>query len=119
MSNAPKIGAIAPKSGAPRGGAMKLTEPQKQVLRTMLEFDSIISVVPWGGRWDISAIPDLEYGPFRPRVATLRVLRRLGLLHREPIGGLEFEFSLAPKGREIAEELQDEPGGSARGVRGQ
>ena len=88
----------------------KLSETQKRVLRAMVEFESIISALPWGGRWDISTIPDLVAGPFRPRMATLRVLRRLELLHREPIGGLEFEFSLTPKGCEVAKELQNESG---------
>ena len=86
---------------------MKLSEPQKRVLRAMAEFDIIISAVPWGGRWDISAIPDWERGAYQPRATTLRVLRRLGLLHREPIGNLEFEFFLTPKGQELAKELQD------------
>ena len=95
---------------------MKLSKPQKHVLRAMLEFDSIISALPWGGRWDISTIPDLVAGSFRPRMVTLRVLRRLGLLHREPIGGLEFEFSLTPKGRELAKELFSDLTDSEKGL---
>ena len=81
---------------------MKLSEPQKRVLRAMAEFDSTIFVVAGHGRWDIPAIPDWDMRPFRPRIATLRALRRLGFLQREWIGGLEWEFFLTPKGREAA-----------------
>jgi len=82
---------------------MKLSEPQKRVLRTMLEFDSIASVLPWGRRWDISTIG----GGFRPRLQTLRVLVRLGFLQRDHIGNLEFEYYLTSKGRAVAKELRD------------
>lgn len=85
----------------------KLSDPQKRVLGAMAEFDSIVSMLPWGGRWDISTIPDLVGGSFRPRLSTLRVLVRLGLLGHDHIGALESEFYLTPKGHKLAKELQD------------
>lgn len=85
----------------------KLSEPQKRVLGAMAEFDSVVSVLPWSGRWDISTIPDLVGGSFRPRLSTLRVLVRLGLLERDHIGALESEFYLTPKGCKVAKELED------------
>lgn len=86
---------------------LKLSKAQKRVLRAMGEFDTLISVHPWGGGWDIPTIPDLASGPFRPRIQTLRVLVRMGLLECDHIGSLESEYYLTPKGQEVARELEE------------
>ena len=88
---------------------MKLSEPQKRVLRTMYENDDTIFVNTWGGRFDISSLRAVKGRRFRPRRKTLEILEARDLIDRiDSWSFSDFEYVLTPKGREVAKELEDD-----------
>ena len=89
---------------------MKLSEPQKRVLRTMerVEAEEIEVTRPQGGK----AVYCAKSGEYLrgPHWRTLSAMERKGLLTSD-WGDVDLViFYLTPKGREKAKELQDEPG---------
>ena len=87
---------------------MKLTEPQKRVLKAMYENDDSIFVSTWGGKWGISSLRAAKGRRFRPRRKTLEILEKRELLYRGSSWSFsDFEYILTPKGREAAKALQN------------
>lgn len=88
---------------------MKLSEPQKRVLRTMLEFDCVVvanrpNSTGWYDRPRVSKVS-------RPGWNTLNCLYWDScLLSREYDAQGYVVYRLTPKGREKAKELSDDPG---------
>lgn len=85
---------------------MKLTRPQKRVLRTMLEFETYVDFslserYAYYARRDLAIIPD-------PAVSTIHALERRGLLEAIRKWGESTFYVLTPKGREAAKELQSD-----------
>jgi len=80
----------------------KLSEPQKRVLSTMLEFDTTVESrrTAWYVRRDLP-LPD-------PGIRTIVSLTRKGLLTRQPSDwdGLSL-YRLTAKGREVAQQLEE------------
>ena len=90
---------------------MKLSEAQKRVLRTMVEFDCLLySSTPdghcWYGGRALYECPDRKV-----RYTTLRALIKRRLIgERQHMAAQPYwrhDFLLTPKGREMAKELQD------------
>lgn len=81
---------------------MRLSQPQKRVLRTMADSGHPLYGHSWGGKWHI-------FGNFRFQHRTIQVLENHGLLRKDPQGlAVVFEYHLTPKGRDVAKELEDE-----------
>lgn len=85
---------------------MKLSKPQKLVLKRMEQSGAHIEVYIWDdGYWDAAWVTsDPRWR--RPNIRTVQALEHRGLLERKPKGVSSFRFVLTPKGREIAQELQ-------------
>ena len=91
---------------------MKLSEPQKRALRTMVEFDCLLHASEgycwYGGR----AVK--EWPRRKARLTTVQALIKRGLVEEkeweEDQPYWRRDFALTPKGREVAKELQDDPG---------
>lgn len=85
----------------------KLTEPQKRVLKRMVQSGAHIEVYIWDdGYWDTTWITS-DPRWHRPNIRTMQALERRGLLERKPKGVSSFRFVLTPRGRETAKELLD------------
>ena len=86
---------------------MKLTEPQKRVLRTMVEFVthvelSLSETYAYYTRRDLGAtIPD-------PAASTMGALERRNLVDATRKWGDHTFYTFTPKGREVAKELRDD-----------
>lgn len=88
---------------------MKLSGPQKRVLKFMERHNCGIEVYVWGNGWLISPSYWHPGYTLRPRRTTLEAVERRGLLVRIPEKPkLHFEYRLTPKDREIAKELENE-----------
>jgi len=91
---------------------MKLTEPQKRVLRILFHYSCDVCVHPgMGVAWyDHEDMPSLPYsGSKAPAPVTVRALERRNILRRAHISRYgDVYYRLTPKGREVAKELQDE-----------
>ena len=84
---------------------MKLSEPEKRVLRTMLEYDCVI-IASWAntdGQYEGVKVPTIP----RPRWNTLNSLRYDRELLSCEWTVCHLTYHLTPKGREKAKELQD------------
>ena len=90
---------------------MKLSEPQKRVLRTMLEFDCLVHTsspdgLCWYGGRAVREWPRRKVGRTTVRALVKRqLIEQLGRKEKQPYW--RRDFSLTPKGREAAKGLQD------------
>ena len=86
---------------------MKLSEPQKRVLRTMLEWDCPVFVPYYGGAWFGGKA--VYHERRQVRKTTVRVLQTKGLLEeaKKFVRWGARGFILTPKGRKKAKELED------------
>lgn len=94
-----------------RGGAMKLSEPQRRVLWFMQEarYQPLFINQEAVGEYRFAGMRP-AYVSSQPRRDDLMSLERMELVSCfGPIARREY-FSLTPKGREVAKELQDDPG---------
>ena len=91
---------------------MRLSEAQKRVLRTMVEFDCPVhSSSPdgycWYGQRALFECPGKKV-----RLTTIYALVRSGLLEQKPRQKdhpyWRRDFLLTPKGREVAKELEEQ-----------
>lgn len=98
----------------------KLSESQKRALRVMWQYKICVGVCIWGNRLTVGWFADANSMPTvaistrqRPRMQppnlrTMQSLEHLGLLKREAESAFNFRFVLTPKGREMAEELEEQ-----------
>lgn len=84
---------------------MKLSEPQKRVLRTMYKHNTAVSIAGYDLAGHYMKIVPQETRPAYWR--TLLCLRGEGLIVVHSRKNEFYRYILTPKGRAIAEELQD------------
>ena len=84
---------------------MKLSAPQKRVLRTMYRHDCEIGEARFGSETHLRY--EAQTRESAPRIATIRVLHRHGFLRVYRLDWFCSAYILTPKGREKAKELQD------------
>lgn len=83
----------------------KLTEPQKQILRMMRQYNcSVVRKLPVAPAQYV--IPKYVGKYLSPRRHDLWLLERYSFLRADASNWRQVTFRLTPKGRELAEELQ-------------